>query len=334
MPAPRPLFPDGLRLAMEFGSFEDFEAAAVSWNLETDQIEPGRYRGRLLAMHTSRMQVAWSFRSLGTVIRGSTPSGALLLSLPLTSNGPTQFHGREVGETDLLVQDDASGLDFSFRGTMEVLTVAVERAELEQRARCLWPETGEMAWRRRRMSFASHAQAHRAGSAVMSLLRDAMQHGSRGLALDDAVLDALLGRLEAGSAPAPARERHRAARRSAAFLLENWDADLSLAAVCAAVGASRRTLHEGFLELYGLPPMAFLRCVRLCRARRRLESGGTVTSAATRSGFDHLGRFAEAYRRHFGERPSETLRLAGGRAGSPATRMGRRLPATGGAGSP
>jgi AraC-like DNA-binding protein len=40
------------------------------------------------------------------------------------------------------------------------------------------------------------------------------------------------------------------------------------------------------------------------------EPGTTVTSVALDSGFAHLGRFAAAYRHHYGESPSETLRLA------------------------
>jgi transcriptional regulator GlxA family with amidase domain len=59
-------------------------------------------------------------------------------------------------------------------------------------------------------------------------------------------------------------------------------------------------------------PMAFLREVRLGRARRDLEaadptSGITVTEIATRCGFGSPSRFASHYWTRFGERPSRTL---------------------------
>jgi AraC family ethanolamine operon transcriptional activator len=51
--------------------------------------------------------------------------------------------------------------------------------------------------------------------------------------------------------------------------------------------------------------------MRLNRVRRilaRAPEGVSVTDAATRFGFFHLGRFSGQYRRLFGELPFETLR--------------------------
>jgi len=61
--------------------------------------------------------------------------------------------------------------------------------------------------------------------------------------------------------------------------------------------------------------MAFLRLVRFERVRDELLRGNestTVTAAAMRWGFSHLGRFAAEYRARFKESPSETLRRARG----------------------
>jgi transcriptional regulator GlxA family with amidase domain len=52
---------------------------------------------------------------------------------------------------------------------------------------------------------------------------------------------------------------------------------------------------------------------RLTAARRRLDApraGDDVTRVAVACGFCHLGRFAGAYLRAFGERPSDTLDAA------------------------
>jgi AraC-like DNA-binding protein len=88
-------------------------------------------------------------------------------------------------------------------------------------------------------------------------------------------------------------------------------------------GVSSRTVYRVFDRLYGEPPLRRLRRASLESVRRRLEAGrpgDSVTSAAFDWGFDHLGRFAAAYRRHFGEAPSETLRRArSSRAASPSS---------------
>jgi transcriptional regulator GlxA family with amidase domain len=86
----------------------------------------------------------------------------------------------------------------------------------------------------------------------------------------------------------------------------------TVAELAAAVALSVRSLQEGFRRSLDTTPMAYLRRLRLERVRQELSDAepGTarVTEVATRWGFVHLGRFAAAYSRAFGERPSATLR--------------------------
>lgn len=83
---------------------------------------------------------------------------------------------------------------------------------------------------------------------------------------------------------------------------------LSIAELCADLGISRRTVQYAFQEAFDLNPVAYLRAVRLNHVRRELRLGATVTNAATKWGFLHLGSFASDYRRMFGELPSTTAR--------------------------
>lgn len=78
-------------------------------------------------------------------------------------------------------------------------------------------------------------------------------------------------------------------------------------------GVSERTLNEHFRNFLGVPPMRYMRRLRLAAARRALLSGESdisVTGIAERYAFNHFGRFAEQYRQSFGESPSTTLRRA------------------------
>jgi AraC-like DNA-binding protein len=69
---------------------------------------------------------------------------------------------------------------------------------------------------------------------------------------------------------------------------------------------SVRNLQEGFRRHVGVPPMAYLRQLRLAHAHDDLRTGRAVTvaEAAHRWGFSHLGRFAAAYRAKYGALPS------------------------------
>ena len=86
-----------------------------------------------------------------------------------------------------------------------------------------------------------------------------------------------------------------------------WRID-ELALLCVV---PRRTLEKHFKRFVGCSPLEFLRKERLNQARRNLlraPPDANVTAIATDCGFSHLGRFALAYRDHYGESPSDTLR--------------------------
>lgn len=80
----------------------------------------------------------------------------------------------------------------------------------------------------------------------------------------------------------------------------------------AAAGVSARTLQEACLAHWGQTPLELVASRRLEAARSMLVAGNvpTVTEAAVRSGFSHLGRFSITYRRAYGESPSDTLARA------------------------
>jgi AraC-like DNA-binding protein len=82
--------------------------------------------------------------------------------------------------------------------------------------------------------------------------------------------------------------------------------------LAAAISVSTRSLHDGFRRSMGTSPMAYLRQLRLHAVHDELASAEpgsvTVTEAAARWGFVHLGRFAATYQRQFAELPSDTLK--------------------------
>ena len=81
------------------------------------------------------------------------------------------------------------------------------------------------------------------------------------------------------------------------------------------VHLSVRALQSGFHRDLGVPPMTYLRQVRLRRARESLQAAErhstTVRAVATQLGILHMSRFAAAYREAFGETPSDTLNRHG-----------------------
>lgn len=127
----------------------------------------------------------------------------------------------------------------------------------------------------------------------------------------DALVALHLARGEATGRLAPPRsagERHVA--RAEAFILAHAGEPLSIADIAAAAGTSSRSLQLAFKRYRNSTPRAFLQACRLDLLHRRLsaaEPGTRIIDTALECGVTHLGRGAAAYRRRFGETPSETL---------------------------
>jgi len=96
------------------------------------------------------------------------------------------------------------------------------------------------------------------------------------------------------------------------YVLMRASERVHIADVCCVTDVSERTLETAFKNVTGLSPVAYFIRLRLHRARDALvaaEPGSTrVSDEAVKFGFWHFGEFSAAYRRCFGEAPSETLR--------------------------
>ena len=86
---------------------------------------------------------------------------------------------------------------------------------------------------------------------------------------------------------------------------------MSVGALAKACGVSRRTLQKHFRDHLGKTPSQVRYEERLNGARVRLLSAGPndrIADVAEQHGFNHLGRFAASYKKHFGETPSATVK--------------------------
>ncbi len=101
-------------------------------------------------------------------------------------------------------------------------------------------------------------------------------------------------------------------RRAEAYIEAHFSEPLSLADIAAHAGVSARSLQNGFQNFRNMTPMGFLRSLKLKHAYEilLLSDPGTVTvtEIALRCGVSHIGEFATAYKRTFGETPRQTLR--------------------------
>jgi len=111
-----------------------------------------------------------------------------------------------------------------------------------------------------------------------------------------------------------AGSRRHTVGRVEVYLRAHIDTRMRVSTLSRIAGLSDRGLRDAFYSVHGKSPLQWMVAERLKGVRRTLSEPEaariSVTGAATKYGFDELGRFAASYREAFGELPSETLRGA------------------------
>jgi AraC-like DNA-binding protein len=77
-------------------------------------------------------------------------------------------------------------------------------------------------------------------------------------------------------------------------------------------GCSKTQLYRVFKRHHNCTPLAFVQSKRLQKARELLQQNDvqySVSHIASLCGFNHLGRFAQAYKQAFNEKPSQTAKV-------------------------
>jgi AraC-like DNA-binding protein len=103
--------------------------------------------------------------------------------------------------------------------------------------------------------------------------------------------------------------------RAMEYIEANWDKPLTIEVLAEVTESSARSLFATFRTSRGCSPMAFVRHFRLLRAREILALAApatSVSSVASRCGFQSPGHFAKKYSHLFGELPSQTLKRGRG----------------------
>jgi AraC family transcriptional regulator, ethanolamine operon transcriptional activator len=311
------LFPAGLVATVQSRDIDDLTATAVGWNRECMQLGAGRFFGKIAIAHTSRMQMGHVSWNTPIQARGQAPRGTRAIAVPIGSNPAPSFCGAPVGGTEIVTEQEGTEVDFRGAKTCEFLVMSIGMSLLQRHASALWGEPFESRVVDGRMNLGSVAArarlAHNWSSVFAKVQRDpaALSNPHVARMVEQSVLNALLGVAASPASRSLPVRRQVLARRAEEYIRGRIDAPITLYDVCDCVGASERSLHLGFLEQFGMSPMAYLKVLRLNRVRRQLRDaapGTSVTDVAMRSGFLHLGRFATDYSRFFGERPSATLR--------------------------
>jgi AraC family transcriptional regulator, ethanolamine operon transcriptional activator len=314
-PADIPASAAALARSVTFCAFTDVDEQArvfKGWDLDYTQISRGAFSGSSSIASIGGVRVLVERLDKVILQRGSVPAGRIAVAVPLELDGHARMCGQVSGRDSLHVFSSVKEFEFfspdqHVLANVEINVDQIDSEALRSFAFSLY-ET-----RMAPVMPMSEAKAQRFRDVlreVLSISVTGTQH-EQAVALQGAILSALSAALESEAVGLrrTVAGNHAALVEATQRRLEIAETcPLSIAELCGQLAVSRRTIQYAFQHVLNLNPVAYLRAVRLNHVRRALRAGDSVTSAATKWGFLHLGSFAHDYRTMFGELPSDTAR--------------------------
>lgn len=288
-------------------------------------LEPGTLDADLERWEADGIVVDRGRYGFGSFVRGIFSPGHITIAMARWQGGRSWSGGLSLGPDDIQIYPEGEDLEYRAPAGIAWSAIQLDRSRLHEAAIARHGCLIEIPSRHIRNYQGQPTAVRRLWGVLDSLLTrppNAATPASNADRTADAVIDAVLDFLDRD----PDRVRTASLRRreilhkAHSWMAANMEAGYDSRAVCEAVGTTERVLQLAFREAVRMSPSRWFLCTRLNKARKLLLSPDrahvTVTAAAVRSGFHHLGRFSTEYGALFGERPSETLarRRQSGRA--------------------
>lgn len=331
-----PTFPMSVGIHYHRLEFRDVEAEQFKEvldraNLEHTIIGGQRGHAEIEQFHGPGFSIDRGNYAFPVIARGQFAPGCLCIGFVKGDQMPTWINGSPTGRGDLQIYYE--GADIFYRagpgGHWVGLTVTRETLQAEARKRLghelPLASPGAM----------EHLHTDPQTFDRLTRLIGVLRPGPNGLSLSrraQAASEWVLGAYVEAIATADPSTKDLVQRRTAHRneVIRRADAAIrclighaySSRQLCRRLGMSERNLELYFHEALGVTPKAWFQYLSLHRARTMLQHDapgrGTVTDVALACGFEHFGRFSAAYRKLFGQCPSEMLRLSAHASMKPA----------------
>ena len=291
---------------------------AVAWQAEFRQLSRASQPTSIFQARSGNLLL--SNARLGCMVdqRGATPQGMRTFAIQADQSSPMNWFGHQVDSQCLLLFPRQGDIDVVSQEDFSVYTFSLPETLLQD-----WFELhaeysfDKLAGKQERVFALQKGQADRFRSLLASMAHAVGTNlKSQCMAdIEERLLQALHTTLAANHATKTRIKTTRPAKlgKILEYGREHATRPLSVTELCTASGLSERGLQQLFKRELDITPRAYLIGHRLYQAHQLLWHAVpgervSVSSIASDAGFSHFGQFAAAYRRQFGELPSETLR--------------------------
>ncbi|MGJ7515038.1 helix-turn-helix domain-containing protein [Pseudomonas baetica] len=268
-------------------------------------------------IHTPTLQCSRLEFDSAVTLTSAVPDGFVTFAISQAPIGRPTVNNHELRPNEVIVLYSGEPVHYTCQPNEVLLTLTTT---LERYAECLDRKSmiDVLAHRNKHSFQAASFKLVQSATQVINAYfmningRTAEQHSpSQTLDIESALLMSLLQALTpTGRAKLKSPTRRVVAVKAINHIHENTKKALNMKSLVKQLETSARSLHLGFVETFGISPIAYIRNLRLANVRRDLirNTWPTVTETAMYWNFHHLGRFSKVYQDAYGETPSETSR--------------------------
>ena len=294
------------------------------WNQDYIQLRKGNFGMEVTTIEIGSFQFIDQFSSVSILYRGSSPSATFALGIPAFNLGEILYGGNIVSENSCITGNFDGYLDVRASSQVrffvvvapiqQILAIAVQMQRPLRREQLLSP--GIILPNTKAMKQLSDYVAE-----LMLLAKkypERLMYDSQGNSMAHIILEDFLPLLvdvltaDPNFIPEKKSRRRKLVKRAEIIMRDRINIPITLTDLCQELETSKRSLYYAFEESFGLPPMQYLKILRLHGVRRALKSADPRTSKVTKIaglyGFWHMGQFSTDYKIMFGESPSTTLK--------------------------
>ncbi len=294
------------------------------WEQNYVQLKRGAFDMEINMIEIGDFQVIEQSVNGSIFAQGNSPSGTLSLAIPVLNKGETLCGGKILSKDCYFTGNYTGYLDVRTSNQFNVFGIIVPIKQILERAQ-------QMQWSITQKQLLSLGiivpnllALQQLSSYIEELLRlakncpERLTDNSQNTSITHLILeDCLPLLLDVLSStpefiPAKKSSRQKLVKRAEELMCDRLPYPITLSELCQELNKSQRTIYRVFQECFGLPPMEYLKILRLHGVRRALKSADSRTSKVTDIaldwGFWHMGQFSRDYRNMFGESPSNVLR--------------------------
>ena len=299
-------------------------AFAQGWDEEYIQLKKGKFEIEISFIQVGGYQFIERSCSSALLYRGRSPTKTFVIAIPTINIGKIIYGGNNLSENCCLTGNSAGFLDLRTMNQSRFLMMVVPMEQIIARSEQMqFPLTQRQLLSpgiivsnlKALKQFSNYLeQLFIIGKNHPQILTDNTQKTSMANLIIEDSLPLLLNVLTSKLNFLPEKEsnRQQLINRAEELIRSDLANPLTLTDLCQGLNTSQRALYYAFQECIGLPPMEYLKRLRLYGVRRTLRKSdsqiNTVTELAIKFGFWHMGQFSADYKKMFGETPSITLK--------------------------